>query len=368
MTLSPISYDCRIVLKSIQATFSRKRDLILLLFGFPILILIAIESNVRIVEFLKATHIVFKISLLVSTACFLGFVIHRRLEFLREQSVVARFALKFSSSCLYVAFWNALPFMLSLSTMVRTAGQDAQAWWILLMTVLSWVFGGGLGVLLWFLVHHLGSWLARRGRADRGDPQRELPGQHRRQRVVSLIASRTGLLPRSLRANTLACAMIGLGLAIFFTLLRPTVDRFAAELIVSIIMTGLVALLLRQSPQILRYLLYLGVGPVGPALVPLAPALSLIGTFAVVTVALGTVAFLPAAFIAGGVLLLLVVIALFRALHFALKPRHAAEIAMQIDLVTIVVAGYFFPPLAPAIIVWRLTVLYRRARDKRYLL
>ena len=368
MTLSVISYDCRILLKSIQAAFSRKRDLILLIVGFPILVLVSVESDFRVIEFLKATHILLKIAFLVFTACFLGFVIQRRLEFLREQSVVARSALEFRSACLYVAFWNAVPFTLALSTMVRSAGRDTPVWWVLLISVLPWVAGGGMGVLVWSLLNHFGSWMAQRGRTDREPPRRELPGLHRRQRVVSLMASRTGLLPRSRGINTLACAIIGVGLAIGLTVLKSALDRFAAELIVAVIMTGLVALLLRQSPQILRYLLYLGVGPVGPALVPLAPAAALIGTFAAATAALGTVAFRPVALVAGGALLLFVVIALFRALHFALRPRQAAEIAMQVDLVTIVVAGYFFPPLALAILVWRGAILYRQTRVKRYLL
>jgi hypothetical protein len=202
----------------------------------------------------------------------------------------------------------------------------------------------------------------RRGRI------RPLPlGQEaRRRRIAALVAARAGFPGLSLRANLLALAALGALVAAAAGLLALFAAPAAPAAALLFAASIAFALLLRQHAALLRYLLFLGIAPVWPAMVLLALAGALVGGFAATAAAAGGG---PAALAAGAAIALasFAVLALIRAFHFATRPRRTAELAIQVDLVALVVASVLTPMLAPALLVLRLFALHRRAAAMKHL-
>jgi hypothetical protein len=141
----------------------------------------------------------------------------------------------------------------------------------------------------------------------------------------------------------------------------------AAPVAAALAMLLLFLLLLREQAAVLRYVLFLGVGPAGPVLVPIALAACFAaGAFAASAVAgSGSIGALAAA--AAAALILFAAAALLRGLHHATKPRRAADLAIQIDVAAFVVAGIVVPWLAPPLLAGRLFLLHRHAQASRHI-
>jgi hypothetical protein len=199
------------------------------------------------------------------------------------------------------------------------------------------------------------------------DPRR-LPfrGASRNARVRELIAARSGPFRMRMGRNLLLFAALGALIGLGRLWLTGPLGQPAVAAMAGMLILALLALLLRQHPPLLRYLLFLGGDPAVPAaLIPAAMAGALIAGFLIAGGAAGAG---PAAMLAGAaaLLLLFTLLALLRALHYATRTRHAAEIAIQIDLAVLFVVGWAVPPLAAAALALRLWLLWRGARALRY--
>lgn len=356
-----ILYDLTILRRSAGAAFARKRDILLLLLVVPVALLLAIQRAAEAAAALGSLPIPVKMAMAAAAALAVNIAVGGRLVHLREESVIARQALRPCAALLHALFWNALP-IAAIAGLLFVSPDPALLAGLLL---LSYPAGVALAAGQRIARARIASLLARRREAA-PPSRRAAGGVSRRERVIALLAARIGLFGRDVRANLLAFGATGAALGGAYAWLSAQLSMPAAAAIAGLPMLALLLVLLRARPALLRYLLYLGVEPLLPAFVATAIASALIGAF--VAVALG-VATAPLALLAGGatLLLLFLAMALLRTLHFATKPRQNAEIAMQVDLLAAALAGFVMLPLAPAILCARLWLLARRARAMRWL-
>jgi hypothetical protein len=357
------AYDLLILRRGAAAAFSGKRDLLLIVVGLPVLLLMAAEGVRDFAAALATAPIPLRPVAAAAVALAANLAILRRLAHLRADSIVARAALRPAAAAGYAAAWNAVPLAAALALLLAAVPTAASA----LLAAAAY----GLGVGAAACARGMGLALMRRHqrrRATRG-PARPLPlGQDaRRGRIAAVIAARVGFPGRSLSANVLAFASLG-ALAAAVCARMPALSAAPAAPAAALLLGALIpfGLLLRQHAALLRYLLFLGTPPAGAALVPLALAGALVGGFAVTAAATGT-PLVPLAAGAAAALGVFAVIVLIRAFHFATRPRRAAEFAIQIDLVALIVAAVVTPMLAPALLAFRLFALHRRAGAMQHL-
>lgn len=362
-----LAYDLTILWKSARAAFSRRRDFALLVFAIPTLLLMAFESAVNTAVVIREMAYPGRMLIVVATGFFIELSVSRRLTHLEVESIVTRYALRLGPRLVYRLFWYAIPLAASISIMAASSesGAPLVAWAVVL--TLSFGTGAGLGGLARELRRRFRCWLAKRRLTSGSLRTRRLTGIRRRQRITNLVAARTGLVGPSVARNAALFGGIGAFTAFGYRLTLSLFPRPLPELFAGLTAVLVFLLLLRQHAQLLQYLLYLGIEPVGPALVPVTAACS----FAVALI-LGALASNIADrlfFVAAGAVsvLLFVVLALFRGLHFATRARQSADFAFQIDFILVLLAGFFAVPLAPVVLVGRLLMLLRRARKMRYM-
>jgi hypothetical protein len=359
-----VRYDLMILWRSGRAAFSTKSDILLLLLGVPAGLLAAQAGVQRAAPAVGALPLGVKLLLAAGVAFAVNIAVGRRLAHLREESVIARQALRAGPALLHAFCWNIAPFT-AVTAALLLAPRDGQ---LLLGPLLlgSYLGGVALAAAQAAIRARLVRWRNRSLAAAGGGRRLCFRGASRGARIRELIAARCGF-PMRFAASLLLFA--GLGAAIGFGglgLAGPLAQPVAAVL-AGLLILVLLALLLRQHPPLLRYLLYLGSDPAGPAvLIPAAMAGALVGGFLLAGGAAGA----GVAMAIGGaaaLLLLFILLALLRTLHYATRSRQAAEIAIQLDLVALFIVGWAAPPLAAAALPVRLGLLWRRARRLRYL-
>lgn len=361
-----LAYDLLIVWKGARAAFSRKRDILLLLLAVPLVSLVAAQSASNAAATARDLPEPAKMLLVSVAAFFVSLAAERRLAHLETETIVARFALRRGPRLVHRLFWNALPLVISVWIMAAGSASAESLPVRAAALILAYAGGAGAAALAGRARLHLVRWSGRR-RADSGAARPvRLPGEERRQRVTALIAARTGLAGPSIAANAAAFAVIGAYMAFLYWLSAGALPRPGPELIAASLAAAAYGLLLRQHPPLLRYLLYLGIGPVRPALVPAASAGSLAAGFVLGAAALNLPEAPAFAALGAGALLLFLILALLRALHYAIRSRQAAELAMQLDAVMILLAAFIAPPLALVVLAGRLFMLHRRARSLRF--
>jgi hypothetical protein len=355
-----LEYDLMIVWKGARAAFSRKRDWLLLVLGVPILSLLLSESASNWVRALRGTPEPGKMLLVGLTAFLTEWAVGRRLEHLESESVVARVALRRRPRLIHRLFWTAPPLVASVAIMAPGGGS---AWPLPVRVgglVLAYGAGSGAGALARFIQRHLHARAARRRAGSSPMRSIRLAGETRRGRIAALVAARTGLAGPSVAANAAVFAALGASIAGLYRVSLQLLPAPGPQALAGLAGLAAAGLLLRQHPPLLRYLLYLGVEPLAPVLVAALSAGSLAAGFALGAIGLAEA---PAfAEIAAAALILFVAVALLRGFHFATRSRRSAELAIQLDLVLILLAGLVAIPLAPALLLARLAMLHRRAR------
>lgn len=352
-----VGYDLLILRNGARAAFGSARDRLLLLIALPLLILMAIE----VARNASAAVADMTIPARMLAAMVAGFVptlaIARRLAHLREHSAVAAAALRVKSAAAHLLFWNALPAAAATAILLGGAASLAPP------LLLSYGVGGASA---WAVLRTQAALRRRvqRRRQARGSLRRlRLHAPSRRQRVADLIASRVGVPRLRFGANILALAALGAvtGAGYFFLLAATGPGRAAVFGALVLFLLVLVLLLLRQQAALLRYLLFLGDGPLGPALVPVALAGAFAAGAVAVRAVVGRDSIGELVLAAAAALLLFAAAALLRGLHFAVRPRRAADLAIQVDIAVLVVTGILMPWLAPPFLALRLLLLHRRA-------
>lgn len=357
-----ITYDLMILRRSAAGAFARKRDILLLLVAVPIGLLLIVENAGQIAESVASLPAALAMLASVAMAFAVNLAVAGRLAHLREESVVARQALRPAEALLHGLFWNLPPLIGGLALILVPGGAV-----IAPIFLLAYVAGIGLAAGQRAIRQAVISWISRR-RAE-GSSRRRVPqADRRRRRLVELLVGRMGLFGPATAANLAGLTAIGATIALIQPLLSPHLGAPAAAAVIGLlVLLLLLRILAHTQPPLLRYLLYLGCEPVLPALVATALAASLIGGLTIVALAMAIAP--PLALLAGAaaLLLLFLALALLRTLHFATKPRQTAAIAVQLDLLAAALAGLVALPLAPALMVARLWLLERRARSMRYL-
>lgn len=361
-----LAYDLIIIWKGFRAAFSKKRDVMVLLLAVPILLLLAVQGASNVANTVRYMPELSRMLLVSFTAFFTELAVDRRLAHLESESIVARLALRRGQRLLHRLFWNAPPLFASVTIMAAGTASSAPLAVRVVALVLTYAAGVGAGTLARRARRNLRRWRARRVAALGAARSLRLEGEERRQRIAALVAARTGLAGPSVAANAALFAALGALVALAYHFLLGALPRPGPEVIAGLAALVALGLLLRQHPPLLRYLLYLGVEPTWPALVPAVSALSLGAGFVLGAAAMNLAQSPALAAVAAAAVLLFTVLALLRALHFATKSRQAAELAMQIDAVVILVAGFAAVPVAPVLLVARLVLLHRRARKLRF--
>lgn len=357
-----ILYDLMILRRNAAAAFARKRDILLLLVAVPIGLLLVVEGAGEIAASVASLPVALTMLAFATTAFAVNLAVAGRLAHLREESVVARQALRSAEALLHGSFWNVMPLAVGLA-LILPSGRAALA----PIFLLAYLAGVGLAAGQRAVRGAVMAWIARRRAAGSG--RRGVPrGRNRRRRLIGLLVGRMGFFGPAVTANLVGLAAIGATAALIHHLLSPQVGAPAAGIITGLpLLLLLLRILTRTRPSLLRYLLYLGCEPALPALVASALAASLIGGLTTAALAMAMAA--PLALLAGAtaLLLLFLALALLRTLHLATKPRQTAEIAVQLDLVAAGLVGLLALPLAPALVVARLWLIERRARAMRHL-
>ena len=281
-----LAYDLLIVWKGARAAFSKKRDILLLLVAVPIVALVAAQGASNAAATVRDIAEPAKMLLVAVTALFVNLAAERRLTHLELESVVARFALRRAPRLVHRLFWNALPLVASISIMAAGTASSAPLPARVAALVLAYSAGAGAGALARRAQYHLVRRLSRRRSASGSVRLLRLPGDDRRQRIAALVAARTGLAGPSIAANAAAFAVIGALVALLYRLSAGALPRPGPEVLAAVAATVAFGLLLRQHPPLLRYLLYLGIEPARPALVPAASAGSLAAGFVLTAAAL----------------------------------------------------------------------------------
>ena len=362
-----LRYDLRIAWRGARSALSRKRDLLLLLVGLPLIALLAARGFSDAVAAAAGLPAQAKLGAAGAVGFLVTLAVGGRLKHLQEDSVMARKALRASSARAYLLSWNTPFFVASLGIMLIGSPSPTR---LALSAGLaaSYAVGGGLGMFQ--RRGRIGQGLAKPRLLSGGLAQAALQGETRRQRIVQLVTRRTGLWGASPGGNLALLFAAGASAGLAYVILTDVVaapDRLP-EFVVGLPVLLLLGLLLRQHPPLFRYLSYLGVGPVGPALVPALFAAALLGGLIAAAMATGTMSSASPALAAGVVLLGFVVIALVRALHYAVRPRQQAEIAMQLDIAALLLVGFLALPLAVVLLIVRLAMMVRRTRQLRYML
>jgi hypothetical protein len=359
------AYDLLIGWKGARAAFSRKRDLLLLLLAVPIFALVAAQGAANAVAVVRDLDLPARMLLLAVAGFVVNLAAERRIAHLAAESIVARLALRGGPRLVHRLFWNLLPFAALFSLAAPASGSQAIALRAAALA-LAYAVGAGAAALARRARLHLARRSNRRRAASGEARSIALTGRDRAKRIAALVAARTGVAGPSVAASALAFGIVGACIALAYRITAGTLPRPGAELLAAAAAAFAFGLLLRQHPPLPRYLLYLGIGPVGPALVPAASACSLAAGLAVGAAALGLPDALALAALAAAAVLLFLVLALLRAYHYAIRPRQAAELAMQIDAVAILLAGFVTPPAALLLLAGRFVMLHRRARSLRF--
>jgi hypothetical protein len=348
-----VAYDLLILRRGAEAAFSRLRDRLLLALAVPLgLLLLG-----RAVESVPAEMpLVVKAALVVLSGFAVAYAVAARLVHLRAHTMMARHALSGPPAAFHAAFWSAPPLLAGLA--IFSTGRELA---LKPGALIAAYAAGAAAALLWCtLSRQLRHWAARRrgGAAPGRVPDLQLGT--RRQRIARLLIAQGGLRQMPIAANlaffAVAGALLGLLIAV----------RDWGPPALALLLAGLAAILLvghamRQHPPLLRYLLFLGIMPAGPALAPLLPVAALLVGFVAAAASLDAI---PLASLGGGgvaILLFLAFAALLRAHHYATKPPHKAAIVFQFDFAMLAAAAFIAPPLAPFLLAVRLWMLHRAA-------
>jgi hypothetical protein len=357
-----IAYDLMILRRSAATAFARKRDILLLLVAVPIGLLLVVEQAGDIAESVAGLPVALTMVASAAIAFAVNLAVTTRLAHLREESIVARQALRPAEALPHALFWNLPPLTGGLA-LTLISGRAV----LVPIFLLSYLAGIGVAAGQRAFRRAVIFWIA--GRRAAGSSRRGVPrADSRRQRVIELLVGRTGFFGPAITANLVGLAAIGAIAALVHRWLSPHLGAPAAAIITGLPVLLLLLLVLgRTQPTLLRYLLYLGCEPALPALVASILAASLIGGLAIMALAMAAAP--PLELLAGAAVLLFLflALALLRTLHFATKPRQTAEIAVQLDVLAGALTGLVALPLAPVLVVARLWLLARRARAMRYL-
>lgn len=348
-----VAYDLLILRRGAEAAFSRKRDRLLLALTVPLGLLFIGRAAGPVAAELP---LVLKAVLVGLSGFAVAYAVAGRLGHLRAHTMVALHALQARPAAFYAAFWSAPPLLAGLAIFTTARELPFELGALLAASAAGAAAAlGGRG--LW---RQLRRWAARRRVSDAVVRVPDLQLGTRRQRIVRLLIARAGLRQVPIAANLALFTGVGVLLGLLVPLHDFGPFTFAS------LLTGVAAILLaglamRQHPPLLRYLLFLGIMPTGPALVPLLPvAALLVGSFAAAV----SVDVIPLPWLGGGaasVLVLLALAALLRGYHYAVKSRRAAEFVIQIDFAVLAAAAFIAPPLAPFLLAVRLWKLRRAA-------
>ena len=348
-----LRYDFAIIRNNARSAFTRKRDWLPFLVGLPILAAIMVQTS-RDGSLGRAS-----LPLLVVLggagviALAVGSAIGRRLDHLKQDSMVAPAALERRGQVEYYLFWH-LPALALAGTAGAVFGAP--------LMLVGAAYGAGAVLPLVANPRRLAAGAVDL-RAVRATPM-TAEAKSWRGRIAQLLVRRSGFAGLSVPLNLLLLAGAGMVAALPYLVSRTT-DGLAATAAAVLV---LLAWLSRQHPPLWRYLLAVGQGPLPLALVPaglaavaLVPVLILLGLA-------GAGSWGALAATCGGALILFAFVTAIRAYHYAIRPRGLADLAFQLDLVALALTGLLTWGLAPVLAAVRMVMLHRRARSMRYLL
>jgi hypothetical protein len=355
--------------KATYSAFSNKRDFALLLFALPIASLVASQGVADAAAAIGTVGQLGRLLLVSLAGCLAHLAVSRRLTHLNSESIIAHIAVQRGPSLVYRLFWNAPPLFASISVIAGSSAATASSPSRVSALIFAYALGAGMGALLHGGRKVVRAWCSRRRAASKTTGSFELSGEPRLQRIRALIIARTGLAGPSIARSVALFAACGVAIAFLLSLSSPSASRWPLQLHVAaaaLLAASAVGFLLRQHPPLLRYLLYLGIAPVGPALVPGASACSLAAGLVVGAAANDLDQLAAFAVIALAALLLFFLVTALRALHAATRTDRGAVIAFQIDAAVMLLTAFVMPPLAFPILLMRLVLLHRRATSLKY--
>ena len=363
--LNLVRHDLLIVRNSFLAAFSTGRDWLILAFG---LILVAVVARQMLSDVAAAAH---SVPLAIPAAYFLvaGFSTFlfsaHRLSHFAEESPLAPFALRAFPRLAYQGLALAAVLMASgvplaivyFVSRERVFGAALAGGWLMLLA-------GAAAAAAWrtTLPRVQRAWRRQWRRRTRtlAPPQPLMGG--RTTRLVSLSLRRQSGGARSTALAIVVIAGSGLAAALAGFAVRAAGSDAAALGVTASLGLVVMLALSRLSARLVRYLAFAGFGPLAAGLAPVPGMALFLGSLALATAVPMPEWAVPALVLAGSALFLFGLVAYVRALHYRIRSRRAADLAIQIEAIAAAMLGFAFLPLAMLFIVGRIAWLQRRAR------
>lgn len=364
-----LRHDLRIVVNSFLTAFSSVRDwiaisLMLLLAGFFAVDFLRDLENKGLPLSLTGLALYF-----AASAAFTYSLSHHRIRYFSEHSPLAFFALYGPSRRVYQAFWLGLALLLNYLVVIilyLSAGGNQIAAPLRAALVLGWAafLAGAAAAMIWRRAGERVRRAAARFWARlgaRARPPERLP-HGRIACLLNVTVKSQSLFGRTTAAALaivagagLALGLLGLGLA------RLLSEKEAVATLLLLLLLALV-LLSRMNAGRVGFLRFLGFAPFAPGMMPVVAMAVLVAAAGVLVPVVAPSYAVPVAVLMLALLALFALVAYLRALHYRLKPRSRADLAVQLDGLCVALLGAAFAPLALVFVVFRIYRLHRDAR------
>jgi hypothetical protein len=356
-------HDLLVLSRNIGNTFSRISDKILLIIIFPFAIgltnKISDVINSALIKFGQLGLYLF--SILIALAAV--FSTRSRIQWHRENGILAPIALRREAMMTYGTIALILCFGASL-TVIGVSLRTALALFVGLLAALAEI--SVLGWLLSKIIRPIGRFI--------GDIEvaRHLNLQgNRRARTWDMISAITFIPMLGFRGNVAALALASIVLGGLFLILSEAGIELAAVAfsIASVFLILILSIMLRLPHSLASYFLLTGTSPWNIGAVFVIFWVALLTPFSFVLIALPHgISALSVELAFAIAIAALGIISLLQAAHYALRPRTAANTAIQFEIATFAIVGGLLGPAVIVLASARIAMLARAIRNKRLLL
>jgi hypothetical protein len=294
---------------------------------------------------------------------------HHRIRYFAEHSPLAFFALNGRSRRAYEAFWLGLALLVNylvVAILYLSAGGREMAATLRAALVFGWAadLAGTAAALLWRRaaegVRRAVGRIRLRLRRRAQSPERLPPG--RLACLLNVTIKRQSLFGRTTVAAMSIVAGVGLALGLLGLGLGRVLSEWESLATLLLLLLLALVLLSRLNAGRIRFLRFLGFAPFAPGMMPVVAMAVLVAAAGPFVPLVAPTYAVPTAVLMLALLALFALVAYLRALHYRLKTRSRADLAIQLDGLCIALLGFAFAPLALVFVLVRIYRLHRAAR------
>lgn len=354
-----LRYDLWLVGRHLKRSFNKPGDVGIALVGIPFVLAILVKATENFIDKLLQMPapilgaVAFAITLVSADA------VASRLAWHKASSVMApqahsKAAITYLIALLTPVFilcaWTCL-LVLSSDAVAHAAGVVSGFFLGLLLATVPRRILGYCQIILWRFSRRYG---------QRGHTRTEAPSRH--MRIFDFVAGRSFPAGKTFIQLMLLLGVLGVTLAVGFGVTTSDDRRSGAS--VDIVVFASVLVLIRlalQKPSLFRYLHVSGIHPMRVVIAQI-----MLAAVFVMSISVGMAFFWPAPaepIMAGGAILLIFVwISVFRAFHYAIKHRLAADAALQVEIIVLALVAWVALPAVAVLVGGRAFLLERTVR------